>query len=193
MFRLIPIVVFLANYSLGLRALFQRGAFSKNGPLEPEENGGKYIRSQLSREESCGYFNQIIFLVEKDKLFINPNLILRDIADQMPISRTYVSQIINENSGCNFYDFINTYRVEEVKKCLADENKKNKCILDCALNAGFKSKATFNTIFKKETGQTPSQYRKSFLSGPSGKKIEKKPEKNPSQNLYEFIGPTPYS
>ena len=60
----------------------------------------------------------------------------------------------------SFFDFINSYRVEEVKKQLADTAMANRNILGIALDCGFNSKATFNTAFKKFTGMTPSAYQK---------------------------------
>ena len=64
------------------------------------------------------------------------------------------NNIINENLYKNFFDFINTYRIEEMKKQLQGESKYT--ILGIAYESGFNSKSSFNRIFKKYTGQTPS-------------------------------------
>ncbi|MEL6256529.1 MAG: helix-turn-helix domain-containing protein [Bacteroidota bacterium] len=78
----------------------------------------------------------------------------------MKLSNGYLSQIINQKEGKNFFDFINGYRVEEVKRNLADPNFDHFSILGIGLEAGFKSKSTFNAVFKKMTGHTPTAYKK---------------------------------
>ena len=70
-----------------------------------------------------------------------------------------VSQAINEGLKKNFYELVNGYRVEEAKRLLADERNKNNTILSVGFEAGFNSKTTFNTVFKKFTGLTPTEYR----------------------------------
>lgn len=73
-----------------------------------------------------------------------------------------MSHLINAGLGENFYDFINKYRVEEVKRLMADPQKQNYNLLGIALEAGFKSKSTFNLIFKRFTGLTPTEYKKNI-------------------------------
>lgn len=68
--------------------------------------------------------------------------------------------LVNTYLGQNFYNFINKYRIEEVKKKLSEDNSKENNILTIALETGFNSKSTFNTVFKKIEGVTPSEYRK---------------------------------
>ena len=70
---------------------------------------------------------------------------------------------INEQLGKNFYDFINAYRVEAFKAKLQDPKFAAYSILGVALESGFKSKSSFNAIFKKVTGMTPSQYKKGLV------------------------------
>ena len=78
------------------------------------------------------------------------------------LSNSYLSQIINQSQGQNFFDFINAYRVEEVKSLLHHPDYAHYTILGVAQEAGFKSKSTFNSVFKKMTGMTPSDYKKSL-------------------------------
>jgi len=70
-----------------------------------------------------------------------------------------LSQVINENIGKSFFDFVNEYRVRETKKALADSRSEQFSILGIAMDAGFNSKSAFYTAFKKYTGMTPSQFK----------------------------------
>ena len=71
-----------------------------------------------------------------------------------------LSNLINRKFDCNFFEFVNNYRVEAAKKILMDKNAADKSMLDVMYDVGFNSKATFNTLFKKKVGITPSEFRK---------------------------------
>ena len=94
------------------------------------------------------------------KPFLNGELTASELADELEMSRHQLSQILNYQLGLNFYDFINEYRVEEFKSRLKLSENNNLTLLGIAYDSGFNSKTTFNTIFKKVTGLTPSQYKK---------------------------------
>ena len=76
------------------------------------------------------------------------------------ISPYHISQVFNDCFNKNFYDFINLYRIEESKKLLRNPKNNEKTILEILYEAGFNSKSTFNALFKKHTGVTPTEYRK---------------------------------
>ncbi|HTE33290.1 MAG TPA: helix-turn-helix domain-containing protein, partial [Chryseolinea sp.] len=92
--------------------------------------------------------------------YLDPELTLSQLAKDLNIGRSQLSQLINDSIGDNFYDFINKYRTEEVKRLMNDPKVKNFSLLGLALEAGFKSKSTFNLIFKRFTGLTPTAYKK---------------------------------
>jgi len=92
-------------------------------------------------------------------------LSLNDLASRLDISRNRLSFIINKYSGLCFYDFVNKFRIEEVKKIMTNSGSEEKNILEIAYDAGFNSKATFNRIFKKYTKTTTSAYRNKITSG----------------------------
>jgi AraC-like DNA-binding protein len=75
-------------------------------------------------------------------------------------NRHHLSQVLNQKLGLSFYDYINTYRVNEAKILLTDAARADHKIAAIAYDAGFNSLSAFNDVFKKMTGQTPSQYRK---------------------------------
>ena len=97
--------------------------------------------------------------MEKEKLYTETELTLKQLADKLQYPTYQVSQAINEGLGKNFYDLINSHRVEEAKRLLADPKNQNYTILSVGFEAGFNSKTTFNTVFKKFTGVTPTEYR----------------------------------
>jgi AraC-like DNA-binding protein len=101
----------------------------------------------------------VITLMEKDKLYHEPELTLQQLANQLQLPTYLVSQAINDGLDKNFYELINRYRVEEAKQLLIDPKNSNFTILSIGFEAGFNSKTTFNTVFKKFTGLTPTEYR----------------------------------
>ena len=95
--------------------------------------------------------------------FLDPQLTLTNLAHQLNSSPSTVSKTINSCFNQNFNDFINTYRVEAVKKHLQSNQKTHLSLLGIALESGFNSKATFNRAFKKHTQQSPTEFMKSQI------------------------------
>jgi len=119
----------------------------------------KYVKSGLKDAEAEKYYALLLKLIEKEELYLNGKLSLKDVADRLIISNNYLSQIINQKTGKNFFRFINEYRVEKAKQLLAG-NAGKYTILSIAYDCGFNSKSSFNTIFKEYTGKTPSEFLK---------------------------------
>lgn len=93
----------------------------------------------------------------------NPKLTLSDVAAELETNPKVISTIVNTQFGMNFNDWVNTYRVESVKRMFARDLHKEQTILSIALEAGFNSKSTFNRAFKKHTGATPVRYLDNHL------------------------------
>ncbi|MEM8899996.1 MAG: helix-turn-helix domain-containing protein [Bacteroidota bacterium] len=119
---------------------------------------GKEPRKFSSKTKA--YFDEVVRLMEQEKLYLNHELNLKGLADRLGISSNYASQILNHHSGKNFFEFVNTYRVEEVKERLNDEAYSHLSLLGIAMECGFNSKSTFNLSFKKLTGHPPSYFKK---------------------------------
>ena len=126
-----------------------------------KEANEKYVGSGLNEEEIGNYYSQLLSILENEKLYLNPELVLQDLADRMHTSSKVLSQVINQRSGKNFFDFINSYRCEEVKSIMADADPKV-TILEILYQAGFNSKSSFNKEFKKLNGVTPTEFRRSI-------------------------------
>lgn len=99
-----------------------------------------------------------------EKPFLNPALTIQDISKEMKIPVRELSVLINHQLGQHFYDFVNTYRVENAMEILKDTTKNKVTILEILYEVGFNSKSSFNTAFKKHTGNTPTEYRKNLLN-----------------------------
>ncbi len=96
--------------------------------------------------------------VEKHKPYTNPQLSLNELATKLKMPPHVLSRVINDGFGKNFFDFINTYRIEEFKRRADDPHYKNFTLLGIAYEVGFNSKSAFNRSFKKITGQTPREH-----------------------------------
>jgi AraC-like DNA-binding protein len=92
------------------------------------------------------------------KPYLNPKLTIHDLAHDIEVQPHQLSKIINKEFHSNFFEFVNSYRVEEFKKKVCSEEFKNLTILGIALECGFNSKSSFNRIFKESTGITPGDY-----------------------------------
>ncbi len=123
----------------------------------------KYKKSRLPKEIAEKYFKSLLGLLEREKIYKDMNLSLPELAETLGIQRNHLSFIINEFAKMNFYDFINTYRIEEAKRLLTKNGDEEVNVLEIAFDSGFNSKSTFNKVFKKFTGKTPSEYRKSLF------------------------------
>ncbi|KPH15059.1 DNA-binding protein [Chryseobacterium sp. ERMR1:04] len=96
----------------------------------------------------------------EEKPFLNPSLTIQDISNDMDIPTRELSVLINHQLGQHFYDFVNTYRIENAMEILKDVTKSKVTVLEILYEVGFNSKSSFNTAFKKHTGNTPTFYRK---------------------------------
>lgn len=102
---------------------------------------------------------KVIAAMESERLYLQPDLTLQELSDSLQVQSYLVSQAINEGLNKNFYDLVNGYRVEEARRRLGDISHRNAKIIAVAFESGFNSKTTFNTVFKKFTGVTPSEFR----------------------------------
>lgn len=93
------------------------------------------------------------------KPYLESQLTIKDLADTLQVNPKHLSQVINEQLDQNFFNYINSYRVNEVKNRIADPDYRHLTVLGIALDCGFNSKSSFNSVFKKITGQTPTSYK----------------------------------
>lgn len=119
----------------------------------------RYARSGLHGKRLPELRGRLEALMQTDKPWLENDLTLNDLSERLGVSTHHLSQLLNEEIGMTFFDFINSRRIQEVQRCLADPAYGGQTILEIALASGFNSKAAFNSVFKQQTGTTPSRFR----------------------------------
>lgn len=118
----------------------------------------KYEKSGLTQGFSEDLKEQLMYLLNTEKVYRDNEITLNSLAENLGTTRHNVSQVINEHFGVNFFHLINKYRIDEAKIILKSDFNRNLKIIDIAYDVGFNNKVTFNKAFKSETSFTPSQY-----------------------------------
>ena len=119
-----------------------------------------YAKSGLDAKKIEQMAQELASYMDNGKPFLNEDLSLPLLAEQCELSQTQLSQIINQHFQVNFYDFVNSYRIEKAKGMLCSSEFEHLSILGIAFECGFKSKSSFNRYFKKHTGVSPSKFKK---------------------------------
>ena len=128
------------------------------GPDNIPPDKKKYEKSGLSPEAAEALHQRLQHLMADEKLFRESELSLTDLAERLDTHPNYLSQIINEKEGKNFYDYINSMRVDAFLKMAAEPESRRFTLFALALECGFNSKSAFNRCFKKAVGQSPTEY-----------------------------------
>lgn len=165
---LFTISMYLVGYYGLLRAPIKidvkdKTTIIKGGSFESDSRK-KYASSPLTEEDSNRILLKLKHEMVEKKYYLKNDLKLSELSEYIQIPSYQISQVINEKLNKNFFDFINDYRVEEFKQKLADNKYNNYTLLAIGLDSGFNSKASFNSVFKKSTGITPSVYRDKLLT-----------------------------
>jgi AraC-like DNA-binding protein len=108
--------------------------------------------------------SELNIIMDRNKPYLNPALTIYELAKLIDIHPYQLSKLINHKFKCNFFEFINNYRIDIFKKYIFENKYKDYTLLAIALECGFNSKSAFNRIFKEQTGQTPTEFKKSLLS-----------------------------
>jgi AraC-like DNA-binding protein len=165
-----PYVVYLPFLLIMIYTFFQRDAQitvelensivqNTNIPIEVENQQNKQTNS-INDEKREILKNQMIDYIENEKVFLQKDLTIYDVAKALNTNSNYISNILNNMLDCNFVTFINSYRIEEAKKILISNEYSNYTIEAISEIVGFNSKSAFNNAFKNKVGITPSDYIK---------------------------------
>lgn len=127
-----------------------------------ETTTSKYEKSGLTETQAQQYITALQRLMTVEKLYLNADLSLADLASRLNTSKHHITEVLNVQLKKNFFLFVNEYRTREAQSKIANGEAENLFML--AHSCGFNSKTTFIKYFKKIVGMTPSQYRKSLYS-----------------------------
>ncbi|KQO28653.1 hypothetical protein ASF10_22790 [Flavobacterium sp. Leaf82] len=159
-------IFFIAYYSLKQKEILDLNQQEKeeidviiSENSNPENNQKKLIPDVDLQELKL----VLIDMMNNQKPFLDPELSLFKLASQLDVSSHQLSYVINKGFDENFYQFINRYRIEEAKKMIQDPKMQHLSLMGIAFEVGFNSKTVFNTTFKKNTDQTPSEFKKANL------------------------------
>jgi ligand-binding sensor domain-containing protein/AraC-like DNA-binding protein len=157
------LLVLSSSAAVAAGLFFYRQRLSRRHRLE------KYKFSTLNDNKTREYVSRLEQAMEKDKLYLDPDLTLAKLAASTTIPPKHLSQVINERFELNFNDFVNRYRIEEAKRKLLAIKAVDSKLLRIAFEAGFNSKSVFFSTFKKSTGLSPSEFRRLLGSNGTGR------------------------
>jgi AraC-like DNA-binding protein len=169
-FSIVMYYIAITGYSNPTNAAipFKMSFFDKNPILLLNENQTKETENiidiqhevfeEIISPEMENWKSKIETIIQKEKLFENPELSLTDVAKKLETNASVISKTINQGFQMNFNDCINNYRIEAVKTSFVNGEHKKSTLLGIAFDSGFNSKATFNRAFKKNTGKTPKEF-----------------------------------
>lgn len=123
----------------------------------------KYRGSILNDESKIEYLSKLNTFMMTKKPYLDPDMTLNEISNQLSLNPRIISQIINELYDNNIRSYINEFRIKESMKLLLDSNNRQKTILEILYEAGFNSKSVFNLQFKKYSGLTPQEFREKYF------------------------------
>jgi len=167
---LVFLIFLISYYALKQPEIFdetismEKELLNENGDLvEKEDTKSKYEKHNLDEKTKIKYLENLNRYMVEEKPYFDESLTIKNLANGLNISTHHLSILINSEFNQNFYNFINSFRVDEVKNQLVSEANSNKTILEIAYSVGFNSKSTFNTFFKKFTGKTPTEYKRTLI------------------------------
>jgi AraC-like DNA-binding protein len=152
-------ILFLTTIVLGI--LVFRKIKNRTLDSDPNPKNKKAIRTidPEMDEENLKKVRELNALMETEKVFLDSELSLSQLAERIDVSTNHLSMLLNDYIGKNFYDYINNFRVEEVKHRLKDPHYQKQTLSSIGGDCGFNSKSAFNRIFKNLTGKTPSEFQ----------------------------------
>ena len=142
------------SFILAYFAMSQPEVFKKD-PAEGRYEGSTLTVRQLDRLEK-----ELAELMANARPYLDPQLSRQQLAEQLGLPPKDLSRLVNERFRQNFFDFVNSYRVAEFQRLAGKKENQRLTLLAIAFEAGFNSKTTFNTAFKKRTGMTPAEYKR---------------------------------
>lgn len=162
-FPMLIMIFYVAYQSIAQKEIFILDKEEIKQIIEEKDTNTKSKPQLIPKDKLHTYKENLVDLMEKEKPYLEGELSLAKLAKLIELSPHHLSYLLNEGFGKNFFQFVNAYRVEEAKKLLLSEAHQHLSIIGIAYEAGFNSKTAFNTVFKNNTGMTPTVYKKNAL------------------------------
>ncbi|AXT50612.1 AraC family transcriptional regulator [Aquimarina sp. BL5] len=160
---MIILVIYLGYYGVNQSKVLLP-SFLLNNEVASEISKTKNKTISPSKKEAFETLrNKLELLLDTDQTYFDQDLTLGKLAQKISTTDKILSTMLNQYMHTTFYDLINKYRVQAVKEKIHLDTYKNYNLFGIACECGFKSRTSFNRIFKKETGLSPSEYKKSML------------------------------
>lgn len=150
-------------YWVGYQAFFRYVVLKDRISLRKEirkKNASREFAKPAKEERGDSAFLEVAEYISRNQKFLDPQLSLEGLSEELQMGTSTLSKLINAYGNANFPDYINQMRVEAAKNLLSEKEFEAYTIVSVGLECGFNSKSTFYAAFKKFTGQTPTQYRK---------------------------------
>ncbi|WP_166962193.1 helix-turn-helix domain-containing protein [Yeosuana marina] len=154
-FMIIEILLLFFLFALGYIGYFKPSFFDIPKILKTE-----IIKENFSQYDDDKELKRLNLLFENEKIFTKQKLSLKEVASRLHLPERYVSVIINSYHNTTFTSYVNSFRVADVIERIKDPKESNKTLLGIAMESGFNSKSSFNSIFKATTGKNPSSFLK---------------------------------
>lgn len=119
----------------------------------------KYEKTGLTNKHSLELKDELLEIMQNEKPYLNSELRLNHLANKLNISRNNASQVINEHFNKSFFEFVNSYRIEEAIRLLDEDISNRFSISDILYQSGFNNRVSFYKAFKKSLGVTPTDYK----------------------------------
>lgn len=156
-------IYFVSFQAFKQKNLFEEIAEETELTVKEKQKKGKInqvIQESNIKEEDLELIQKIKLYMETHEPFLNASLSMYQLAKQLDMPSHELSQLINHKLNKHFFDFVNEYRVNKAMGLLRNPQNSKMTVLEILYEVGFNSKSSFNTVFKKNTGKTPTQYRK---------------------------------
>ncbi len=152
------LALFLGYFGFKQTDIFvERKIVLENDEQKRDANKEKYKKSGLEEEKSLKILSDVKTWMCEEKAYLNPKLTIAELSQATGHSTHNISQALNEKAGMSFHDYINEYRIKEFMKKIENGDHERETLLSLAIGCGYNSKSSFNRVFKKLTGQTPSE------------------------------------
>ncbi|MEZ4824778.1 MAG: AraC family transcriptional regulator [Bacteroidia bacterium] len=165
------VFVTITIYILSIRGFQEMSPVLIHFPVKQEENNDSAATDMQDRE-LIALVDRLKHIMDEEKMYLNPDLCLRDVVLRLGLPTSVVSQAINMGFGKNFSQFVNHYRIAAFKRKATDPLYRHLSLLAIAMDSGFNSKATFNRVFRQATGLSPRDFLSNHNPGANPSEVE---------------------